>query len=160
MPDNVSRRDFVALVGTVVAVETLPATVAAEAAAPRHPAPAPPLGSEPEAYTFLTEPESAFVEAAVERLIPPDALGPGGREAGVAFYIDQQLSGQFGYAAKMYKQGPWMPDAPPTFGYQLPLTPQQVYRLGIAATNAYCRTRYGKTFDKLDGPLITPPMRW
>jgi len=87
-------------VGTAVAVETLPA-----------------------AYTYLTEPESAFVEAAVGRLIPTDELGPGGREAAVAFYIDQQLSGQFGYAAKMYQQGPWQSDAAPEFGYQLPLNP-------------------------------------
>jgi gluconate 2-dehydrogenase gamma chain len=152
MPDRVSRKDFVALVGTAVAVETLPAATPADAAAAAHrPAPAKPLGSEPEAYTYLTEPESAFVEAAVERLIPTDELGPGGREAGVAFYIDQQLSGQFGYAAKMYQQGPWQSDASPDFGYQLPLTPRQVYRLGIAATNDYCRRTYGKTFDKLDG---------
>lgn len=152
MPDHVSRRDFVALVGTAVAVETLPAATAAGAAtAPAHrPGPAKPLGTEPEAYTYLTSPESAFVEAAVERLIPTDELGPGGREAGVAFYIDQQLSGQFGYAAKMYQQGPWQADAPPEFGYQLPLTPRQVYRLGIAATNDYCRKTYGKTFEHLD----------
>jgi gluconate 2-dehydrogenase gamma chain len=101
MPDHVSRKDFVALVGTVVAAETIPASSATEAATAKHPAPVPSLTSNPEAYTFLTEPESAFVEAAVERLIPADELGPGGREAGVAFYIDQQLSGQFGYAAKM-----------------------------------------------------------
>ncbi|HEV8021035.1 MAG TPA: gluconate 2-dehydrogenase subunit 3 family protein [Candidatus Lustribacter sp.] len=150
MPENVSRKDFVALVGTAVAAETIPASTAGAATAPHKPPAAKSLGSEPEAYTFLTEPESAFVEAAVERLIPPDELGPGGREAGVAFYIDQQLSGQFGYAAKMYRQGPWVADATPDFGYQLPLTPQQVYRLGIAATNAYCEKTYGKTFDKLD----------
>jgi gluconate 2-dehydrogenase gamma chain len=151
MPDNVSRKDFVALVGTAVAVETLPASTAAEGAtAPHHPAAAPPLQSEPEAYTFFTAPESAFVEAAVERLIPTDALGPGGREAGVAFYIDQQLSAQFGYAAKMYQQGPWVADAPSDFGYQSPLTPRDVYRLGIAATNAYCNKTYDKTFDQLD----------
>jgi gluconate 2-dehydrogenase gamma chain len=151
MPDYVSRKDFVALVGTVVAAETLPSASVADAATTARPAPAPALGNEPEAYTFLTQPESAFVEAAVERLIPTDELGPGGREAGVAFYIDQQLSGQFGYAAKMYRQGPWVADASPDFGYQLPLTPQDVYRLGIAATNAYCQTTYGKTFDRLDG---------
>jgi gluconate 2-dehydrogenase gamma chain len=152
MSDKVSRKDFVALVGTVVAVETLPATnVAAAATAAKHPAAAAPLGNKPEAYTFFTEPEAAFIEAAVDRLIPADELGPGGREAGVAFYIDQQLDGQFGYAAKMYMKGPWVADAPPDFGYQLPLTPQDVYRLGIAATNAYCTTTYGKTFEKLDG---------
>jgi gluconate 2-dehydrogenase gamma chain len=149
MPDHVSRKNFVAIVGTVVAAETIPASTVTEAATAKRPAPVPSLGSEPEAYTFLTSPESAFIEAAVERLIPADELGPGGREAGVAFYIDQQLSGQFGYAAKMYRHGPWQPDASPDFGYQLPLTPQQVYRLGIAATNAYCEKTYGKTFDKL-----------
>jgi gluconate 2-dehydrogenase gamma chain len=153
MPDHVSRKDFVALVGTVVAAETIPAGTATEAAATpaKHPARVPSLTSNPEAYTYLTEPESAFVEAAVERLIPTDELGPGGREAGVAFYIDQQLSGQFGYAAKMYRSGPWQSDASPDFGYQLPLVPREVYRLGIAATNAYCSKTYGKTFDKLSG---------
>ena len=149
MPDQVSRKDFVALVGTAVAVETLPANAAGKAAPPHQSAPIRSLGSEPEAYTYLSEPEAAFVEAAVDRLIPTDELGPGGREAGVAFYIDQQLSGQFGYAAKMYRQGPWNAEAAPEFGYQLPLTPREVYRLGIAATNAYCTKTYGKTFDKL-----------
>ena len=91
-----------------------------------------PLGSEPEAYTYFTEPESAFVEAAVERLIPTDALGPGGREAGVAFYIDQQLSGAFGYAARCTARA--VGGRARRFGYQLPLTPAEVYRLGIAAT--------------------------
>jgi gluconate 2-dehydrogenase gamma chain len=151
MSDHVSRKEFVALVGTVAAGEALPAAVPAEAATTTktHAAPARPLGSEPEAYTFLTDSEAAFIEAAVDRLIPKDSLGPGGRESGVAFYIDQQLSGQFGYAAKMYQQGPWVADASPDFGYQLPLTPQHVYRLGIAETNAYCTKTYGKTFDKL-----------
>src|SRR5258705_513700 len=31
-----------------------------------------------------------------------------------------------------------------------PLTPAQLYRSGIEATNAYCRKTYGKTFDRLD----------
>ncbi len=40
--------------------------------------------------------------------------------------------------------------ARPNQGYQLPLTPAQLYRAGIAATNAHCRKAYGKTFDRLD----------
>ncbi|MGD0966959.1 MAG: gluconate 2-dehydrogenase subunit 3 family protein [Candidatus Aquilonibacter sp.] len=151
MPDKVSRKDFVAFAGAAVAAETLAAGTPAEAATTHHAAPEKALGNEPEAYTFFTDPEAAFVEAAVERLIPTDALGPGAREARVAFYIDQQLVGQFGYAAKMYQQGPWVADASPAFGYQLPLTPRDVYRLGIAATNAHCKKTYGKTFDALDG---------
>ncbi len=73
-----------------------------------------PLGNEPEAYTYLTMPEAAFVEAAVDRLIPTDDLGPGAKPAGVAFYIDQQLEG----AVRLRRQdvparslGPGSPDA-------------------------------------------------
>jgi choline dehydrogenase-like flavoprotein len=74
MPDQVSRKDFVTLFGTAVAVEALKTAETAEAATTHRALPAPPLGNEPEAYTFLTEPEAKFVEAAVERLIPTDAI--------------------------------------------------------------------------------------
>ncbi len=159
-----SRKKFVLAVGAVAGaagvgaerpdlVEAAPAAsgtaVAATKPAPRAPA-APPLGNEPEAYTYFTLPEAAFIEAAVDRLIPTDGLGPGAKPAGVAFFIDQQLGAQFGFAAKMYQQGPWGQGLP-TQGYQLPLNPREVYRLGIAATNGYCMRTYGKTFDKLDG---------
>jgi gluconate 2-dehydrogenase gamma chain len=170
MADNVSRKDFVTLVGTVVAAETLPAGQPAEAAPPPHPAPVRALTSEPEAYTFLTAPESAFVEAAVERLIPTDSLGPGGREAGVAFYIDQQLSGQFGYAAKMYRQGPWVADASADFGYQLPLldgaqlsfdsVPAKVFfemLYGNAVEGFFADPLYGGNRNKVGWKLIGFP---
>jgi gluconate 2-dehydrogenase gamma chain len=161
--DAVSRKKFVLAAGAVASAASLaarpesaeaahvmePPVVAAAKAPAKTPLPAP-LGSEPEAYTYLTMPEAAFVEAAVDRLIPTDDLGPGAKPAGVAFYIDQQLEAQFGFAAKMYRQGPWAP-ALPTQGYQLPLNPREVYRLGIAATNDYCTRTFGKTFDKLDG---------
>lgn len=145
MAQGVSRKDFVALVGTAAAAEVLPA---AAAEAPPAQAPSRPLGDEPEAYRYFTAPEAALVEAAVARLIPADELGPGALEAGVAFFIDQQLVGEFGLAAKMYRQGPWGAGTP-TQGYQLPLTPREVYRLGIAATNAYCEAQYGKPFPRL-----------
>jgi gluconate 2-dehydrogenase gamma chain len=149
MSDQLSRKTFVSIVGGVAAAETVPAPADAQA---KHPAPrrAPshPLATLEEAYTYFTAPEAAFVEAAVARLIPGDALGPGAREAGVAYYIDQQLSAEFGYAAKMYMHGPWA-EGLPTQGYQLRLTPRQVYRLGIAETNQYTRRQYGKSFDAL-----------
>jgi gluconate 2-dehydrogenase gamma chain len=127
----------------------LPAVAEAESAAAKpKPKPLKPLGTEPEAYTFFTAPEAAFVEAAVERLIPTDELGPGAKEAGVAYFIDQQLNGQFGLAAKMYRQGPWAQGAP-TQGYQLPLAPRDVYRIAIGETNAFCKKQYGRTFDRL-----------
>ena len=101
-----------------------------------------------EAYSYLTEPEVAFVEAAVSRLIPADELGPGAKEAGVAYFIDQQLAGAWGAHARNYRQGPW-PEGSPTQGYQSPLTPQEIYRAAIAETNRYCIAKYGKPFDAL-----------
>src|SRR5436189_290595 len=65
--------------------------------------PAPASAAEPHAqhraralsqtYMYLTQPEVAFVEATVARLIPADELGPGAKEAGVACFIDRQLVG-------------------------------------------------------------------
>ena len=46
-------------------------------------------------------------------------------------------------------QGPWKQGAP-SQGYQLPLTPAQLYRAGIAATNAHCRKTYGRSFDRIE----------
>jgi len=159
--ETFSRKTFVLTVGAIgaagAAIEA-PQAVEAEidvaqtakpAAKPARRPPAPALGNEPEAYTYFTAPEAAFVEAAVDRLIPADDLGPGAKACGVAFFIDQQLEAQYGFAAKMYRQGPWHP-ALPTQGYQLPLNPREVYRLGIAATNAHSTQTYGKTFDALD----------
>ena len=100
------------------------------------------------AYTFLTAPEAAFIEAAVDRMIPPDSLTPGGTDCGVATFIDRQLAGAWGSGDRMYMQGPWQKGAP-TQGYQSPLTPAEFFRAGIAATNAYCRKTFQKEFDRL-----------
>src|SRR5947209_7678823 len=104
--------------------------------------------SQARAYMFLTQPEAAFIDAAVARLIPKDELGPGAKEAGVAYFIDQQLFGGYGTMARKYKQGPW-PEGTPQQGYQSPLTPAEVYRAAIRDTNAYCQKTYGKTFGAL-----------
>jgi gluconate 2-dehydrogenase gamma chain len=156
MSDRVSRKDFVAIVGTAGAAAVVPtAAGAASAPAPMEmaantaqPGGLAPLGSEPEAYTYFTEPEAAFIEAAVERLIPTDEHGPGARSAGVAFFIDQQLVGAFGTAAKMYRNGPWA-QGTPMQGYQLRQTPAELYRQGIAATDAYCNKTYQGRFATL-----------
>ena len=101
-----------------------------------------------DAYTFFTREEAAFVEAAVDRLIPADELGPGAREAGVSVFIDRQLSGAYGTGAKWYMQGPWG-ESVPEQGYQRPLTPQQLYRLCIARLNELSRSRHDERFDLL-----------
>lgn len=100
-------------------------------------------------YTFFTDPEVAFMKAAVARLIPADELGPGGVEADVPFFIDQQLSGAYGAGAHFYNQGPFGAETP-FQGYQLPLSPAELYRVGIAATDKYCQQTNGKDFAALD----------
>ena len=104
--------------------------------------------SQPRPYMFLSQTEIAFLDAAVSHLIPKDELGPGAKEAGVTYFIDQQLFGGYGSMARKYTQGPW-PEGTPQQGYQSPLTPAAVYRAGIRDTNAYCQKTYGKTFGAL-----------
>ena len=89
-------------------------------------------------YMFLSAAEVAFVDAAVARLIPADELGPGAKEAGVTYFIDQQLFGGYGSMARKYTQGPW-PEGTPQQGYQSPLTPAGVYRAGVRDVNEYWR---------------------
>jgi len=100
------------------------------------------------AYGYLTETEVRFLEAAAERLIPTDELGPGGKEAGVACYIDGQLRSAWGTHGRNYRSGPWL-EGTPEQGFQSRLIPQEIYRIGIQEINAACRAQYEKPFDQL-----------
>jgi gluconate 2-dehydrogenase gamma chain len=98
---------------------------------------------------FFDAKEWAFVNAAVDRLIPADSDGPGAIEAGVPEFIDRQMDTPYAHGALWYMQGPFKQGAP-ELGYQLKLVPRDLYRLGIASVNAYCVTTHAKTFDALD----------
>ena len=100
-------------------------------------------------YTWLTQPEIAFIEAVVARLIPADETGPGAKEAGVSYFIDGQLAGPYGTMAKNYRQGPW-PEGTPQQGYQSRLTPQEVYRAAMTEIAAVCSSRFKKQFHELE----------
>jgi gluconate 2-dehydrogenase gamma chain len=108
-----------------------------------------PVPVTPGRYAYFTAPEIAFLDAAASRLIPSDDLGPGAKEAGATFFIDQQMAGPFGRAETWYMQGPWK-DGTEQQGYQLKLNPAQLYRLGIRATDDHCRRSFGnKSFAEL-----------
>jgi gluconate 2-dehydrogenase gamma chain len=47
-------------------------------------------------------------------------------------------------------EGPFDVHASPDLGYQLPYSPRDLYRHGIAAAAQYVTQQYGKPFDKLD----------
>lgn len=100
--------------------------------------------------SWFTPEEYAFVAAAVGRLIPKDDRGPGAVEAGVPEFIDRQMNTPWGTGSNWYMQGPFHPDSIKELGYQLPLVPQQLYRLGIADTDEAAKAQYGKVFAQLD----------
>ena len=147
---GLDRRDFLkgAVVGGAAAAGATAAIAPPEIAQAqqRRPQRAAPQAA---GYAFLNLDEAAFVEALVDHMIPADELSPKGTDLGINIYIDRALAGAWGKGDRLYMQGPWKPGAP-SQGYQLPLTPAQLYRAGIEATNAHCRKTYGKTFDRLD----------
>jgi gluconate 2-dehydrogenase gamma chain len=99
---------------------------------------------------FFKPDEWSVLQAAIDRLIPADAEGPGALELDVAAFIDKQMEGAFGHAATWYMQGPFHPDATPLAGYQSPMTPRDLYRTGITALDSYCRAHFGgKPFVQL-----------
>jgi gluconate 2-dehydrogenase gamma chain len=133
-PDSPSgRRTF--LRGLLTLAPSLVVSGCASVAAPRAAAVA-------FAPAFFTSREWDFLCAACARLIPADDLGPGAVEVGVPEFIDRQLEGPFGHAARWYMQGPFFA-GPPELGSQSPLTPREVYRAGIEALETHCR----QTFD-------------
>jgi gluconate 2-dehydrogenase gamma chain len=100
-------------------------------------------------FRFFTAAEREFIEPAIDRLIPPDELGPSATQANVHFFLDRQLAGPFGRGDHYYLGGPW-PKGTPEQGYQSRLTPAQLYRTTIPAIESYAKNKYrGKTFKDL-----------
>ena len=102
------------------------------------------------AYIYLSAGEVRFLNAAVERLIPTDDLGAGGRDAGVTVFIDGQLASTWGSHGRNYRMGPWR-EGTPQQGYQSPLTPQEIYRAAIREIDNHCRKQFNKIFAALSG---------
>lgn len=102
----------------------------------------------PQGYRFLNNAEVETLSAMVNRLIPPDDIGPGGVESGVITFIDRELGGQFGSAARWYMGGPWA-EGTPSQGWQLPLVPAQLYRVSLLALDRWCIGAKGKRFAEL-----------
>ena len=149
---GLDRRDFLkgAVVGGAAAAGGTSAIVTPEIAqAQQTAAAAPSAAPEPAGYAFLNLDEAAFVEALVDHMIPADEVSPKGTDLGVNIYIDRALAGAWGKGERLYMQGPWKQGSP-SQGYQLPLTPAQLYRAGIEATNAHCRKVFGKSFDRIE----------
>ena len=138
---TIRRRDL--LTGTVVALvsERLASADVVSGKLPWNPDSAtPPQPVKPGPWEFFTAEEAATVEALVDRLIPPDAQTPGGKDAGCAVFIDRQLTGGYGHQEGLYNLPPFH-DGIEQQGPQSPKGPADMYRAAIAALNRYCRTQ-------------------
>ncbi len=145
--DGIDRRAFLkgAVAGSAAAATvSLPRAADAQQNTSAAKASPPPANT----YAYLNPEEAAFVEALVDHMVPADPYTPKGTDLGLHTYIDRALAGGWGKGERLYMQGPWKPGVP-SQGYQLPLTPAELYRTGIAAANAYCVKTWGKAFDKL-----------
>jgi len=100
-------------------------------------------------YVYFTQAEAAFVEAATERLIPHDELGPGAKDCNVPLFIDHQLAGPYGRGGSWYMQGPWA-KGEKTQGFQSRLAPADLYRAAIKGIEAHVsKAKGGKHFADL-----------
>ena len=140
-----SRRKFllsslIALPALGVTMKGLSAAVAAEMVAPNLQAYTP---------TFFSATEWTFIMSACDRLIPGGGRGPGALDCNVPIFVDQQLASDLG--SEIYLEGPFEVNAPAEMGYQLPYLPQQIYRKGIAAIEAWCQDTHRQRFALLDG---------
>lgn len=99
-------------------------------------------------YVSFGPDEAAFVETMLNIMCPADSHTPNGVDCGLAIYIDRQLAGSFGQGARRYVQGPFLQGAAEC-GPQLPLTPEQYFKAGVAEADRAAQRLYGKLFDVL-----------
>jgi gluconate 2-dehydrogenase gamma chain len=102
-------------------------------------------------YLSLSPDEATFIEALVNVMCPADEYSPSGVECGLATYMDRQLAGSYGKGAGRYQRGPFR-IGKPELGLQLPLTPEEFCKAGIAAANAACMRDRTKPFAQLAAP--------
>jgi gluconate 2-dehydrogenase gamma chain len=148
---TIRRRDL--LTGTalvLVASEHAAAEVIAGERPWRPDEGAPPQPAQSGPWKFFRPEEAAAVEAAVDRIVPPDAQTPGGKDAGCAVFIDRQLAGGYGHHEGLYNQPPFEKGIKQQ-GPQSGNGPAELYRTSLAALDAYCRSQQGggKPFAEL-----------
>ncbi len=99
-----------------------------------------PIFFNPEEYLFLCH--------ACERILPQDENGPGAQALGVPRFIDRQMTTPYGHGDLWYMKAPFV-NGPPELGYQLPYSPQDLYRGAITPINTYCLMTYHAIFAAL-----------
>jgi gluconate 2-dehydrogenase gamma chain len=108
-------------------------------------------GSTPMRLRALTQDQAILVGAMADRIWPRDGDSPAASELGVVTYLDGQLAGGWGAGERFYRQGPFHEPEDSGHGYQLSLTPRDIYRDVLPKIEAYVKGKYGgKAYADLD----------
>ena len=132
-----------------------------------------------QALLTLNPKEVVIVEALAEAIIPSDSTGPGAKEAGVVYFIDHMLAGNYGKGGNMFLQGPFVvpqsgsvtvagaaypsqtkgaitysggtikPRMQAGTAYQYAFNPREFWRRGLVFLQNYCNAAKGKNFEAL-----------
>jgi gluconate 2-dehydrogenase gamma chain len=102
------------------------------------------------ALMFFTPELFHICEAATERIFPEDSHGPGAKLLGVAYYIDHQLAGDWGFNARDYMQPPFYVGEK-VQGYQGRLKRRDIFEIGLRELNNHSQSVFKKNFIDLSG---------
>lgn len=136
-------------------------------------------------FLTLNSTERKIVEALAEAIIPTDSNGPGAKEAGVAYFIDHMLAGNYGKGGNMFFQGPFIipqsgsltvmgavypsttktaitysggtikPGLQAGTAYQYAFNPREFWRRGLVFLENYCTSAKSGVFESLSSATQT-----
>lgn len=105
-----------------------------------------------QALMYFTPEQFKIVDAATERIFPADDNGPGAKALGVAFFIDHQLAGDWGFNAREYMQPPFY-RGEKVQGYQGRLKRRDIFDIGLREMDNHSVQAYKKSFIELSGEV-------
>ena len=109
----------------------------------------PPEPVRPGPWQFFTSDEARAIEALADRIIPADSETPGGKDAGLAVYLDRQLAGPYGRGEGLYIRPPFVKGTQQQ-GHQSAGSFAKTYRDGLAALDKATKANYaGRSFAEL-----------
>jgi gluconate 2-dehydrogenase gamma chain len=101
-----------------------------------------------QALMYFSQEQFKMVEAATERIFPADDNGPGAKDLSVAYFIDHQLSGDWGFNSREYMQPPFF-KGEKVQGYQGRLRRREIFDIGLQELQNHSLTKYKKNFVEL-----------
>ena len=156
MPQEISRRKFIRNTGYTVgglAVGGILGSLIPWRKDDNNGNPPPPKDENfNQALMYFTPEQFKIVDAATERIFPADDNGPGAKALGVAFFIDHQLAGDWGFNAREYMQPPFY-RGEKVQGYQGRLKRRDIFDIGLREMDNHSVQAYKKSFIELSGEV-------